>query len=56
MEWFLRWEIIDGLDGNRLLKAYTFLMEDKMAAEAFGHAKNYGWDSPFKGILEDTKK
>ena len=30
-------------------------MEYQMAAEAFGHAKNYGWDSPFKGILEDTK-
>ena len=24
------------------LKPYTFLMEDKMAAGAFGHARNYG--------------
>ena len=22
-------------------------MEDKMAAGAFGRARNYGWDSPF---------
>ena len=33
---------IDGLAGNGLLKTYTLSMEDKMAADAFGHAKNYG--------------
>ena len=33
---------VDGLDGNGLLKAYVFFMEDKMAAEAFGRARNYG--------------
>ena len=27
---------MDGLDGNGLLKAYVFSMEDKMAAGAFG--------------------
>ena len=27
---------------------HTLSMEDKMAAGAFGHATNYGWDSPFK--------
>ena len=33
---------IDGFDGKRLLKAYAFSMEDKMAAIAFGRARNYG--------------
>ena len=32
---------INGLDGNRLLKTYVLLMEDKMEAEAFGYARNY---------------
>ena len=39
---------INGLDGNGLLKTYSLLMEDKMAARVFGCARNYGWDSPFK--------
>ena len=30
------------MDGNRLLKAFALSIEDKMAAEAFGHARNYG--------------
>ena len=29
---------------NRLLEQFAFSMEDKMAAEAFGRARNYGWD------------
>ena len=33
---------IDGLDGNGLLKTYAMSMEDKMAAGAFGRARNYG--------------
>ena len=33
---------IDGLDGNGLLKAFVFSMEDKMAAGAFGRARDYG--------------
>ena len=32
---------IYALDGNRLLKAYIFLMEGKMATGAFGRARNY---------------
>ena len=35
---------IDGLDGKGLLKTYVFLVEDKMAAGAFGCVRNYGWD------------
>ena len=31
---------IDGLDGNKLLKAYALSIEDKMAAGAFGRATN----------------
>ena len=31
-----------GLDGNGLLKASAFFMEDTMAAGAFGCARNYG--------------
>ena len=38
----MRRENVDGLDGNGLLKTYVFSMEDKMAAEPLGHAKNYG--------------
>ena len=41
-------KIIDGLDGNGLLKAYVSSMEGKMAAGAFGRARSYGWDGPFK--------
>ena len=37
---------IDGLDGSGLLKIYAFSMEDKMAAGAFGRARNYGWNVP----------
>ena len=33
VEWFMRRENVDGLDGNGLLKTYVFSMEDKMAAE-----------------------
>ena len=33
---------MDGSDGNGLLKAYVFSMEGKMAAGAFGRARNYG--------------
>ena len=29
-------------------------MEGKMAAEAFGHARNYGWDGPFKYTPENV--
>ena len=29
-----------------LLKRYALSMKDKMAARAFGRARNYGWDSP----------
>ena len=28
-------------------KTYAFLMEDKIAVGAFGHAVNYGCDDPF---------
>ena len=35
--------MIDGLDGNGLLKIYALSMEDKMAAGAFG----LGETSPF---------
>ena len=38
VEWFL----IDGLDENGLLKTYALSIEDKMAAGAFGRARNYG--------------
>ena len=48
MEWFPRRE----KDGNRLLKGHVFSMEHKMAAGAFGHARNYGWDGPFKILKE----
>ena len=37
---------IDGLDGSGLLKIYALSMEDKMAAGAFGRARNYGWNVP----------
>ena len=36
-------------------------MEDKMAAVAFGRARNYGWDRPFEveaqysGVSSSTK-
>ena len=30
-------------------------MEDKMAAAAFGHARNYGWDSPFNATNMNTQ-
>ena len=33
---------IDGLDGNNLLKTYAFSTNDKMAAGAYGRARNYG--------------
>ena len=33
---------IDGLDRNGLTKGYALSMEDKMAARAFGRARNYG--------------
>ena len=43
VEWFMsQKKTIGGLDGSRLLKTYTFSMEDKMAAGAFEHARNYG--------------
>ena len=42
VEWFLRQGNNDGFDGNRLLKTYVLSMEDKMAAGAFGLARNYG--------------
>ena len=32
--------------GDGLLKAYVFSMEGKMAAGAFGRARNYGWEAP----------
>ena len=41
-QWFIGKKTIDGLDGNGLLKTYVLLMEDKMAAGAFGRARNYG--------------
>ena len=28
------------------MEAYVLSMEDKMAAGAFGRARNYGWDGP----------
>ena len=34
----------------------AFSMEDKMAAGAFGHARNYGWDDPFKYGRVDTSR
>ena len=34
---------IDGLDGNGLHRTYALSMEKKMAAGAFGRARNYGW-------------
>ena len=43
----MRREKFDGLDGNGLLKTYALSMEDKMAAGAFGRARNYGLDGPF---------
>ena len=45
VEWFVRRETIDGLDGNGLLKTYALSMEDKMAAGAFGRARNCGCDT-----------
>ena len=47
VEWFLRQGNNDGFDGNRLLKTYVLSMEDKMAAGAFGLARNYGRGGPF---------
>ena len=44
MEWFPSRGINRWLDGNGLLKTDARSMEDKMAAEAFGGAGNYGWD------------
>ena len=42
---------IDGLDGNGLLKAHAFLMEDKMAAGAFGALGTMGETAPLiRGI------
>ena len=32
---------MDGLGGNGLLKTYSLSMDDKMAARAFGGARNY---------------
>ena len=42
--------VYDGLDGNGLLKTYALSMEDKLAAGGFGHARNYGWESPFNRL------
>ena len=35
-------KIIDGLDGNGLLKRYALSMEKKMVVGAFGNTMNYG--------------
>ena len=32
-------------------KHIALSMEDKMAAGAFGRAKNYGWNGPFIGFI-----
>ena len=46
VEWFMR--RINGVDGNGLLKTYgTLSLQDKMAAGAFGRARNYGVRRPF---------
>ena len=37
------------------LKRYALSMEDKMAAGAFGHATNYGRDTPFKYPTKTSK-
>ena len=39
--------MIDGSDENGLLKAYVIYMEDKMAAGAFGCARDHGPDGNF---------
>ena len=35
-----------------LLKTYALAMEDKMAAAAFGRARNYGLDRPLQNIKQ----
>ena len=35
-----------------LLKTYALSMEDKMAAGAFGRARNYGLDRPLQNIKQ----